>query len=212
MRTCRLTILLLLFVSGNPCGFVQPGSRVGAAPRAEDRAAAARQATHEGTGAARSQLDTVHQGAVVAAYRKFPLSFEANQGQADKRVKFLARGLGYTLFLTDQEAVLALPQVTPAAEKQSSKDSTAVLRMKLVGANPSARILGVNRQPGSSNYFIGNDPARWQTNVANSSRVSYSNAYPGIDLVYYGNQQQLEYDFVVAPGADPRAILLDLGT
>jgi hypothetical protein len=211
MRTCRLTILLLLFVSGNPCGFVQPGSQVGASPRGEDRAAAARPATYEGTGAAPSRLDTVHQGALVAAYRKFPLSFEANQGQVDKRVKFLAHGLGYTLFLTDQEAVLALPQGTPTAVKQGSEDPTAVLRMKLVGANPSAKILGLNRQPGSSNYFIGNDPAKWQTKVANYSRVRYSNAYPGVDLVYYGNQQQLEYDFVVAPGADPRAILLDLG-
>ncbi len=82
--------------------------------------------------------------------------------------------------------------------------------MKLVGANPSPQLTGRDELPGKSNYFIGNDPAKWRTNVPNYAKVKYADVYPGIDLVYYGNQRQLEYDFVVAPGADPRAIRLAL--
>ena len=84
----------------------------------------------------------------------------------------------------------------------------AVLRMKLVGANPAAQVTGLEQLPGKSNYFIGNDPAKWRTNVPTYAKVRYGNVYSGIDLVYYGNQRQLEYDFVVAPGADPRDIRL----
>ena len=84
--------------------------------------------------------------------------------------------------------------------------------MHLVGANANAPVSGVDELPGKSNYFIGNDPKKWRTNVANYAKVRYQNVYPGIDLVYYGNQGgRLEYDFVVAPGADPSAIKLYVG-
>src|SRR3989441_8952332 len=86
--------------------------------------------------------------------------------------------------------------------------TTTVLRMRLVGANPAAEISGLEELPGKSNYFIGNDPKKWHTNVPNYARVKYRNLYPGIDLVYYGNQRQLEYDFVVRPGANPSRIVL----
>src|SRR5438876_9928559 len=82
--------------------------------------------------------------------------------------------------------------------------------MKLVGANPSARVVGLDELPGKSNYFIGNDPKKWRTNVPNYAKVKYTSIYPGVDLVYYGNQRQLEYDFVVQPGADPGQIALQL--
>ncbi len=83
----------------------------------------------------------------------------------------------------------------------------SVLRMKLVGASANAAVTGAEELPGKSNYFIGNDPAKWRTNVPNYAKVRYQNVYPGVDLVYYGSQGgQLEYDFVVAPGADPHAI------
>ena len=82
--------------------------------------------------------------------------------------------------------------------------------MKLVGANARAKITGLDELPGKSNYFIGNDPMKWRTNVPNYAKVKYQSVYPGIDLVYYGNQQQLEYDFVVAPGANPRAIRFEI--
>jgi hypothetical protein len=84
--------------------------------------------------------------------------------------------------------------------------------MKLVGANTSATVTGAEELAGKSNYFIGNDPKKWRTNVPNYAQVRYAGVYPGVDLVYYGNQGgQLEYDFVVAPGADPSAIVLDVG-
>src|SRR5713101_5215748 len=155
---------------------------------------------------------------IAASYGKFPLRFEANQGQADLRVKFLSRGSGYTLFLTSTEAVLALqkPSLTTAAIQRyvgntpgNRRTSSAVLlRMKIGGANRIARIEGLESLPGKSSYFIGNDPAKWRTNVPTYAKVRYEGVYPGVDLVYYGNQGQLEYDFVIAPGTNPRTIRL----
>ena len=160
------------------------------------------------------------------AYGKLPLSFEANQGQTDPQVKFLSRGNGYSLFLTPTEAVLVLkkaardnnahPGVMPSQTinnqhktSQSSLPAT-VLRMKLVGGNVTAKIAGTGELPGKSNYLIGNDPKQWRTNLSNYTKVEYRDVYPGVDLVYYGNQQQLEYDFVVRPGADPARIRMDI--
>ena len=154
---------------------------------------------------------------VVENYGKLPLSFEANQGQTDRRVDFLTRGSGYTLFLTPTEAVLSLgsPRRSQRAQRKSSNFLSAfsavndpnpqstVVRMKLVGANPSPRVLGLEELPGKSNYFIGNDPSKWRTHVPHYAKVQYEDVYPGVDLVYYGNQRQLEYDLVVGPGADP---------
>ncbi len=158
---------------------------------------------------------------VVEAYGKLPLSFEANEGQTDNHVDFLSRGSGYTLFLTPTEAVLALRK--PVASNRPRRDNgtprnaeaeqapaapTAVLRMKLVGANPSPRVSGLEELPGKSNYFLGNDPSKWRTNVLHYAKVQYEDVYPGVDLVYYGNQRQLEYDLIVNPGTDPGAIQL----
>jgi hypothetical protein len=84
--------------------------------------------------------------------------------------------------------------------------------MKLVGANPQAKVTGLEELPGKSNYFIGNDPKKWRTNVPNYAKVKYADVYPGVDLVYYPNRRQLEYDFVVQPGADPRSIQLAINS
>jgi hypothetical protein len=202
-----------------------------------------------------------------------PLSFEANAGQTDSRVKFLSRGPGYTLFLTGDEAVLALKKsgvrsqeseagrskrgignwefenrsskidnrksaignrqsaietaiaiprpLIPSLEAPirvseartsgvESRDSS-VLRLKLWGANPAAKVAGAEELPGKANYFIGNDPKKWHANVPTYAKVRYQDVYRGVDLVYHGNQGgQLEYDFVVAPGADAGAIALDV--
>jgi hypothetical protein len=208
---------------------------------------------------------TKTQPKLVANYGKLPLSFEANQGQTHARVRFLARGGDYTIFLTNDEAVLTLRRsssgmsrlgkfglpgrlgpfdtVGPRAgrlpsraadwkslwralvpdlhqllpDPTSGKDSLAggpesqppqVVQMRLVGGNAKGRIVGLNELPGRSNYFIGNDPKKWRTDVPSYARVKYEGVYPGVDLVYYGNQRQLEYDFVVAPGADPNQIKL----
>jgi hypothetical protein len=146
---------------------------------------------------------------VQEGYGRLPLSFEANQGQTDGQVKFLSRGSGYNLFLTSTEAVLALstPAGKPSVDEPMSTSGT-VVRMKLIGGNPASRITGLQELPGKVNYFIGNDPSKWRTNVSTYTRVRYENVYPGVDLIYYGNQRQLEYDFIVAPGADPGAIRL----
>src|SRR2546422_760404 len=154
---------------------------------------------------------------VLAAYGKLPLSFEANDGQADPQVKFLSRGSGYTLFLTSTEAVLTLTKADAYAKRRISGEATlsepekragTVLRMKLLGANPAPAVAGVGKLPGKSNYFVGNDPKKWRANVLTYAKVEYRDVYPGVNLVYYGNQRQLEHDFVVSPGADPKAITL----
>ncbi len=144
---------------------------------------------------------------VIESYGRLPLSFEANRGQADPRVRFLSRGNGSTLFLTSTEAVLALRSGAVAKLPDGSRRSL-VLRMKLVGANPAARVAGLDPLPGRSNYFTGKAPSNWHTDIPHFAKVRYEEAYPGVDLVYYGNQRQLEYDFVVAPGGDPRRIAL----
>jgi len=153
---------------------------------------------------------------LAEGYGRLPLTFEANQGQTDPQVKFLARGRGYTLFLTGTEAVLALNQPQRARRESfmpssaPSASSAVQLRLPLLGANPQPEVRGLDELPGKSNYFIGNDPSKWRTNVPTYGRVEYRNVYPGINLVHYGNQRQLEYDFVVAPGADPRAIKFEV--
>jgi hypothetical protein len=130
----------------------------------------------------------------LASFGQVPLSFEANQGQFDSDVRFLSRGSGYGLYLTPNEAVLSL--------------QNDALQVQFVGANPKATVTATDRQSTQTNYFIGNDPAQWHAGVASYGKVNYQDLYPGINLVYYGNQQQLEYDFQVAPAADPGLIRL----
>jgi hypothetical protein len=120
--------------------------------------------------------------------------FEPNLGQSDPSVKFIARGAGYSLFLTNEGAVMAL-----RADHDSRSES---ISMKLAGANPSPSLSGDDLLPGKSNYFMGNARSRWHSNVPQFGRVRYENVYPGINLLFYGKQGHLEYDFRVAPGAD----------
>src|SRR6185436_12724999 len=123
-----------------------------------------------------------------------PLSFELNQGQVDARVKFLARGQGYGLFLTIDGAAISL--------------GGSALHMHLQDAATTPRVTGVDQLPGKVNYLVGNKPSDWRTNIPTYERVRYEQIYPGVDLVYYGNQRQLEYDFVIAPGASFKQIRL----
>ncbi len=167
---------------------------------------------------------------VMNAYGKLPLRFEANQGQTHLQVKFLSHGSGYALYLTPTEAVLSLRESVPSEDRATETlrgmskhispekvtprarplpiPKSTVLRVQLLGANPAPHVSGLEELPGKSNYFIGNDPKQWRTNIPTYSRVRYREVYPGVDLVYYGNQRQLEHDFIVAPGADPRVITL----
>jgi uncharacterized repeat protein (TIGR01451 family) len=130
------------------------------------------------------------------AFGRLPLSFELNQGQADARVKFLARGHGYALFLTDNGAVFSFSETKTA------------LHMRLQDAATSAQITGVDQLPGKVNYLRGNNSTDWCTDIPTYARVRYEQVYKGVDLVYYGNQRQLEYDFVVQPGASFKQIRL----
>jgi len=171
-------------------------------------------------------------------FAKLPMSFEPNLGQSDGQVRFLSRGPGYTLFLAASEAVLSMrspsknsrPNSFPPSRAKSrepgsgisraaatrgndaKKDKagrSAVVRIALKGAARAAQIEGIDRMAGRSNYFIGNDPKKWHTDVPNYAKVELKNVYPGIDLIYHGSAQaQLEYDFRLAPGADPNAIRL----
>jgi uncharacterized repeat protein (TIGR01451 family) len=156
-----------------------------------------------------------HSAAGSRAHSMFaglPLMFEPNQGQgnldaSDPRVKFVARGSGYSLLLGSQGAVLNLSHSDSSNRDAVKRGQSAVevesLQMKLAGANRNAAVTGAELLPGKSNYLIGNDETKWRTNIPQFARVRYENIYPGINLVFYGNQGRLEYDFQVAPGSDP---------
>ncbi len=149
------------------------------------------------------------------AYGKLPLRFEANRGQTDSRVRFMARGSGYTLFLTPRESVLSLQKALPHAAgaktpgtngRSVAKSAVATVRMRLEGASAHPRIEGLSRLPGASNYLMGRNPRNWHMGVPGYAQVRYRDVYPGVGLVYYGRQGRLEYDFRVAPGANAGAI------
>ena len=161
---------------------------------------------------------------IQASYASLPLAFEQNQGQTDRQVKYLARGKGYTLFLTANDAVFSLHS-GPAESKPSAFhdvpelsaksvpqhphdkiDSTAVVHMHLVGGNSMATVAGSGPMAGTANYFLGNDPSKWRSGVARYARVSYQDVYPGVNMAFHGAERELEFDFVLAPGANPAPI------
>lgn len=166
-------------------------------------------------------------GRIQASYAALPLAFEPNQGQTDAQVKYLARGNGYILFLTENDAVFSLHSrsaESPASpvrrgpalsvrnprQHNSQKDATAVVRMHLAGANSLAKVEASGQLAGTTNYFLGNDPSKWHSAVARYSRVSYQDIYPGVNMAFHGAQRQPEFDFIVAPGANPTPIGFDL--
>ncbi len=163
-----------------------------------------------------------------------PLSFEPNEGQTGQPVRFLAHGAGYAVLLTGKEAMLSLQEPEAAEESerllkkmdartqrrfQSRKfyrlsprfhraHKPDIIKIAMAGANSSAEIQALDQLPGKANYFIGNEAEKWRTGIPTYGQVKYLGIYPGIDLVYYGKQGRLEFDFVVSPGADPKAIKL----
>ena len=144
-----------------------------------------------------------------------PLTFEPNLGQADPSVKFLARGRGYGLFLTPSETVFVLVPADHATARRAPPtagdlgDQAARQSCGCVwsGPTPDAPISGVDALAGRSHYLIG-EPSRWRQDVPTFGRVRYDDVYPGVSLVFYGSERQIEYDFVVSPGADPAAVVL----
>jgi len=147
---------------------------------------------------------------IIADYTNFPLAFEPNRGQADPQVKFISRGRGRALYLTAQGAVLALTPAEADVKASAAASKSAAVAMSLVGSNAHAPLKGLDPMTAKTNYFLGSSPDRWRREIPNYSRVEYHDVFPGIDLVFYGRERQMEYDFVVAPGADPQAIRLRL--
>ncbi|MGA7340780.1 MAG: SBBP repeat-containing protein [Terracidiphilus sp.] len=164
----------------------------------------------------------------MKVYAALPMSFEANLGQSDPRVRFLAHAPGYMLFLTDQEAVLSLPADSSAPKTAQLRHPAPqspiplreeashmprplhAVRLRFIGASKPTAIGGRDPLPGKTNYFIGNDLQHWHTNVPNYSAVDYQNLYPGVNALFRGDNRRLEFDFNIAPGADPRAIALQV--
>jgi hypothetical protein len=159
------------------------------------------------------------------------MAFEPNQGQTDPAVKYMARGRGYKLYLTPSEAILTVRKRGQASEVMSmiqdkrlgpakvknmlrrrqemkAASLTAVVRMQMLGGNSQAGLSAADPESGKVNYFIGNDPTKWHSNIPLYGRVSYKNLYPGVDLAFHGAEQQLEFDYLVSPGANPGAIAL----
>lgn len=141
-----------------------------------------------------------------------PLAFEPNKGQTDLQVRYLARGPGYSLYLTSRETVLVLQQPGEPANLAGSQRSAAprqqVLRLQWQGANAEPAFMAESPLPGISNYFSGSNPVNWHTHIPNFASVRLQEIYPGVDVVYYGNPGQLEYDFRVKAGADLSRIAL----
>src|SRR5262245_11092039 len=180
---------------------------------------------------ANQEADAAAKDRVKRQYGRLPMNFEVNQGQASDSVRFLSRGHGYQVFLTDNEAALVLQSSVSnggsgergvgSGEGEANSNPFPIphsppptLRIKPVGAQAgpegASRITGYDLLPTKSNYLIGNDPGQWHTGIPNYARVEYSEIYPGVNLAFYGTQQALEYDFIVAPGADPGAITVSV--
>ena len=218
-RYCIIAFLSLIVVAGyaiQDSSILSPDQNNGLRSNAIEVGQEPEQASQELNGA-RARL--------AESYGKLPLHFEANNGQLDPQVKFLCRGIGYNFFLTRTEVVLALKKADSPSEISHSKDLRAVpneevhtqadpsvpeniFRMQFVDANSEPQIEGEDLLPGTVNHFIGNNPRNWHTDVSTHAKVRYKNIYPGIDLAFYGNQRQLEYDIIVSPDIDPGVIRL----
>ncbi len=143
-------------------------------------------------------------------FGKLPMQFEMNQGQVAAEVKYISRGAGYTLFLKSAEALLSLkkPQARETEANSDQVKNSEVVQMRLVNSNKNSQARGLEELSGKVNYLIGNEPTKWRHNISTYRGVKFERVYPGIDLTYYGNQRQLEYDFVLSPQADPSLIRL----
>ena len=146
-------------------------------------------------------LGTWNLPATSAVFTERPLYFEANCGQADCAAQFVARNSEGIFSLSPTQATITLRMSGTAADVH-----TRMVRFEFLGANPDARMTGTKELRGKVNYLIGNDPANWHKSISTFAAVQVEQAYPGINLVHYGNQRQLEYDFIVSPGANPDVI------
>ncbi len=143
----------------------------------------------------------VNEGAktkITESYGKLPLIFEQNQGQLNSDIKYIHRGSGQNLFFTQEGVIFSV--------SSKSNNKTQNIKMHLVESNKNAKVTAIDEQVTKTNYFMGNDASKWKTNISNFAKVKYESIYEGIDLLFYGNQSQLEYDLVLAPKVDPKQI------
>jgi hypothetical protein len=183
---------------------------------------------------AHSSAPSANQRARVRAHLDaLPLAFEANQGRLDPQVKYMARGNGYKLLLTNSRAIITVAASrgnsevremmfhkrlgaarTRAALKKRNlavkKSSSVALNMNFLGANHDAQLVAHDQQSGRVNYFTGKDPRNWHTNIPLFGRVQYRGLYRGVDLDFLGEARQIEFNYIVHPGADPSQIALGL--
>jgi hypothetical protein len=135
--------------------------------------------------------------------------FERNEGQVDDCVLFLTQGLGYAAYLTRDGATLVFSEFSRSADGRATS-TTKVVRLNIVGINSHPEVIGSEERPGVTSYFSGNDPKQWHTRVPQFAKVIYRHAYPGIDVVFEIRNGRLEYDFLIAPHANPNLIRVNL--
>lgn len=157
------------------------------------------------TAALLGDIPATHKAIQPTVYSDLPLYFEPNYGQTDPQIRFIARGLGYSMFLASEGVTMILDH-SPGSEGKNAEMDSAVVKISLSGANLTATMVGLDEQPGRVNYFTGSAPQNWRSNIPTFARVWYQQVWPGVDLILYGNQGQLEYDFIVAAGVDPGQI------
>jgi len=144
------------------------------------------------------------QAKIQADIAELPISFIANAGQVDTNVEFMVKAGTQTIFFTPQEVVFTASEKTENEDPQSS-----AVRLRFTGGSGEVKIEATQPLPGVANFFLGNDPENWQTDVATYATITYHDLYPGIDLIYSGKQGRLKSEFVVSPGADPTVILMN---
>lgn len=218
IRVLPVSIIPVFFLLSGTISITGPMPLSSASRESAITAPTPKQARPNISNIVRPNLDPKKRTNVIRQFAELPLSFEANRGQADPRAKFVARGKEFSVFLTATEVVLALRGIRAAdAEPEKGRHlpempgrtaSRAVVRMEMLGANPAPRVTAMDPLPSKSNYFIGKDPARWRTNIPQYGRVRFREVYPGVDVVYYGNQGRLEFDLEIAPRADAGVIRL----
>lgn len=151
-----------------------------------------------------TQLPAQRGPATLESFGRLPLSFEANRGQAGEEVRYLSRTNDRHIYLTNSGAFIGVSYFSGTG----TKNDEDLVKMELVGSTRQPEVSGTQELPGKVNYLIGNDPENWHTEIPTYGRVRYRGAYRGVDIVFYGNQRELEFDAVIAPGADPSGIRL----
>lgn len=142
----------------------------------------------------------------AAQLLKLPFYFEKNEGQIEANVKYLSRGKGYQIYFTNQQVVMVLQKVL----NENSHPLSTYLSIQFIGAKQEPFIKGIEEQTYKTNYFVGSNSEQWRSNIPNFAKVCYEELYPGIDAIFYGNEEQFEYDISVAPRANPQDIHLHI--